>query len=270
MSEPSFVFATGSFAPPEFYDNIVADITAKGYEIKVLQLPTVGPALGGNLDKTPPTLYDDAKFIKGEVEKLADAGKEVILVAHSYGGMPATESTKGLSLEERQAQGKQGGLVRLAYKTCVVGSPGECSADVLGQRPGKNFMEPDENGWLHLINNEDMAVDCFNDMPRDDAIRWQKLFTNHSGTSFTNQLTHPGYKDVPVSYLFCEQDNIVPPAVAQRAIDIINSVRPEDSPVDVTRVKSGHCPTSSIPDQVVDWLLGLPEVQAARESTKGV
>ncbi|KAI1259749.1 alpha/beta-hydrolase [Xylariaceae sp. FL1019] len=260
MSKPSFVFATGSFAPPEFYDNIVADITAKGYEIKVLQLPTVGPAAGGNLDKEPPTLYDDAKLIKGEIEKLADAGKEVILVAHSYGGMPATESTKGLSLEERQARGEKGGLVRLAYKTCVVGEPGECSEDILVQRPDKVFMEPDEKGWLHFINNEEMAVDCFNDMPRDDAIRWQKIFTNHSGPSFKNTLRHPGYKDVPVSFMLCEQDNIVPPAAAQRAIDIINAARPADSQVDVTRVKSGHCPTSSIPDQVVEWLLSLPEV----------
>src|SRR5205085_5835564 len=112
------------------------------YDIKVLHLPSVGLGPGIGRDTPPATMYDDAAFIAKEMENLADAGKEIILVAHSYGGMPATQSTKGLSVQERQKEGKKGGLVRIAYKTVLLTTPGHAAYEPLASLPQEGRPMP--------------------------------------------------------------------------------------------------------------------------------
>lgn len=139
MSKPSILLIPGSFGLPEFYDPVVDAVAAKGYEIRALHYPSVGLKSG---PVGPPTsMYDDAKFIAGEVEKLADEGKDVILIAHSYGGVPMTECTKGLSKEERAKQGKKGGIVSLAYMTALVPGVGMSAMSLLGDVPEEQKLE---------------------------------------------------------------------------------------------------------------------------------
>ena len=65
-------------------------------------------------------MAEDAASIHAELEKLADEGKEIVVIGHSYGGIPVSEAQKGLSLEERRKEGKKGGVVRLGYLTAFV------------------------------------------------------------------------------------------------------------------------------------------------------
>ena len=80
-------------------------------------------------------MYADAAFIAQEIEKLADEGKDVILIGHSSGGVPLSESTKGLGKEEREKEGKKGGVVRLGYLTALVPPVGTSAAGVLAGVP---------------------------------------------------------------------------------------------------------------------------------------
>jgi hypothetical protein len=130
MSKPSLVFVPGSFALPEFYDNIFDPLKAQGYEIHALHMPSVGLKEGPR-PEGPHTMADDAAYIAKIVEKLADEGKDVVVVGHSYGGVPVTESVKGLDKPTRQRQGKKGGIVRLGYKTCLVPDVGGTALTVL-------------------------------------------------------------------------------------------------------------------------------------------
>jgi hypothetical protein len=134
MSKPSILLIPGSFSLPEFYDPVLNAVASKGYEIRGLHLPSVACTRGPQED-APKTMYDDAVMIAKETEKLANEGKDVILIAHSYGGVPTTESTKGLGKPERKAQGKKGGIVRLAFMTAVVPAVGATTMDVLADVP---------------------------------------------------------------------------------------------------------------------------------------
>ncbi|KAI0521242.1 Alpha/beta hydrolase fold-1 [Xylaria bambusicola] len=256
MSKPYFLLATGSFAPAYFYDNLVEQVKARGYDMKVIHLATVGVGPGQGRDTPPATMYDDAALIAKEVEALADEGREIILVAHSYGGMPATESTKGLSVQERQKAGKKGGIVRLAYKTVAVATPGHSTAEALPAPPADKppVLAPDEKGWLHFTDIERSAATCFSDVPtKEEQMRYQMQFTLHSGVSFANPLTHAGYKDVPVSYLVCEDDLVIPADWQRKEIEMLKAET--GNKVDVTSIKAGHCPTIMHLDKVVDWFM---------------
>src|SRR5690606_41993796 len=51
---------------------------------------------------------------------LVNQDKDVVLVANSYGGVPSSEAAFGLGKAERQAQGKQGGLIHLVFLSSFV------------------------------------------------------------------------------------------------------------------------------------------------------
>lgn len=115
----SIVIVPAASARPLAYELVVNGVSAHGYDIEALHTPSVGLESGARPGE-PPTMYDDAAFVAAHVTALADAGKDVLLVTHSYGGTPATESVKGLSKAERAKEGKQGGVVGLAYMTSLV------------------------------------------------------------------------------------------------------------------------------------------------------
>ena len=134
--KPTILIIPGAFATPDLYDEVVNPLAAQGYSIRALHLPSVGYA-----QERPGTMMDDAAFIASEVSKLADEGKDVVLIAHSYGGVPATQSTKGVGKVERQSQEKKGGIVRLAYMTAMVPALEESpSRNLLLELPPKEHM----------------------------------------------------------------------------------------------------------------------------------
>jgi hypothetical protein len=57
----------------------------------------------------------EAVAIRAHVEKLLDNGDDVLMVMHSYAGVPGTESLEGFGKKERQAEERQSGVVGLVY-----------------------------------------------------------------------------------------------------------------------------------------------------------
>lgn len=127
-SKPYIIIVPGSFSPPHFYSKIVDELSSHGYETTAIHLPSIG-----RRDPTPPaTMADDAAYIQSVTSKLADEGKEIIMVTHSYGGICGTESLKGLAKADREAAGKKGGISRVLYVTSLVPSVGQSLKGLMG------------------------------------------------------------------------------------------------------------------------------------------
>jgi pimeloyl-ACP methyl ester carboxylesterase len=109
MSRPVFVCVPGASHSHHIYEPLRAALAYHGYNAYPLALPSVG----GN----PPT-YDfteDVRAIRNLCAELADAGQEVILVMHAYGGLPGGEALWGLGRTERAQSGLRGGVIRLVF-----------------------------------------------------------------------------------------------------------------------------------------------------------
>ncbi|OGM49628.1 hypothetical protein ABOM_001896 [Aspergillus bombycis] len=249
QSKPSIIIVPGSFSLPEFYDAVVDGVASKGYEIKAIRLRSTEEL------QPPATMYDDAAAIAQEVATLVEQGKEVILVAHSYGGVPASESIKGLAKTE--GSGKIGGVVKLAYLTALVPQLGASATDVLADSPAENRVElkVDEDGYMSFVDAAAAAALSYSDLPAVEGEAWMERYARHSAVSFTNPLTYAGYKDVSVAYLLCEDDKVIPPQVQQKEIEIIEKETGRE--VDVTAIQTGHIPIASAPEKVVDWIASL-------------
>jgi pimeloyl-ACP methyl ester carboxylesterase len=123
-TKPSIIVIPGSFAPLAFWAPIIADLKAHGYDAHGIELETVG-----RRDKAP-GLYDDAAKVAALASRLADEGRDVVLVPHSYGGIVACEASKGLAKSVREREGKPGGIVRIICVTAVVGLEGQSVKDI--------------------------------------------------------------------------------------------------------------------------------------------
>lgn len=56
-----------------------------------------------------------------------------------------------------------------------------------------------------------------------------------------------------MSYLLCEEDQLIPPKNQRDGIEIIEKA--SGNKVDVTVVKVGHCPNITAEQEVVDWIV---------------
>ncbi|OQV11041.1 hypothetical protein CLAIMM_14946, partial [Cladophialophora immunda] len=132
-NKPVIVIVPASFSPPSLYSGVVEELDSHGYDTVVIHLPSVG-------SRSPlpaATMAEDAGYITSLTTKLADEGKEIVLVMHSYGGICGTESTKGVSKAERAQSQLRGGVVRLFY----ISSPVPRVGDSIATQMGDNMPE---------------------------------------------------------------------------------------------------------------------------------
>jgi pimeloyl-ACP methyl ester carboxylesterase len=128
MSKPVIVLVPGSFAKAYFYSGVADKLSEYGYETDTVELPSCG-----RRDPAPAaTMADDAAAIQSVTRKYIDQGKTVLVCTHSYGGIPGTESIKGLATTTRKSNGLKGGVSRIVYVTSVVVPVGQSIKDGMG------------------------------------------------------------------------------------------------------------------------------------------
>ena len=135
--KPTVVIVPGAWHSPVHYDSLISFLKAAGYPTVSHKLPSV--------DTTTPsttTAQGDAQAIVEKVlTPLLNDGKDVVLVAHSYGGSPGGAAANGLSKAERATSGLQGGIIGLVWIAALV-APNNVS---LLQLIGGKF-----NDWVDL------------------------------------------------------------------------------------------------------------------------
>lgn len=112
-----------------------------------------------------------------------------------------------------------------------------------------------DNGWAYQDNPARMATIIAQNISSSEAESIVKKMPKHSAISFVNPLTHAGYKDIPVSYLWCEEDRCIPAIIQKEGIDMMESE--SESKVDVTAIKADHCPNATATQAVIDWILSV-------------
>ena len=99
-------------------------------------------------------------------------------------------------------------------------------------------------------NKEESAKITFSDLSPAEGAKWTHDMPEHSTVSFHGKLTHAGYKDLPVSYMLCEEDRILPIAYQEALVERLE--KETGRTVDVHRIKAAHCPNASQPAMVVE------------------
>ena len=101
LSKPVFVLVPGAAQTPSHYAYLQHLLMSQGYGALSALLPTIGTG-------APVTAEDDAEYIRSRMLlPVLDLEKhDVIMISHSYSGMPASAAARGLGKVDRAAEGK--------------------------------------------------------------------------------------------------------------------------------------------------------------------
>lgn len=126
MSKPTIVFVPGLWHSPEPFEKTRALLGEKNYPTAAVSNPSRGAQAGNK------SLTDDADNLRAKLERLADEGREIVLVLHSYGGIVGGCGVEGVEFAERAKQGKRGGVVMLVYMCALTGVKGVSMMEIMG------------------------------------------------------------------------------------------------------------------------------------------
>jgi pimeloyl-ACP methyl ester carboxylesterase len=139
-------------------------------------------------------LHDDANAIRAAVESV---GGPVMVVAHSYGGAPASQALAGVSA-----------VKRLVYLNAFMLDVGESVLGAVGGTP------PDFWGTEHLAEGYyDMLraeYHFYNDLEPRAASEAAEALGPHSVASMNQPLTQAAWHTIPSTYVIGEKDAAVP------------------------------------------------------------
>lgn len=114
--KPTILLIPGLWHTPECFDALRTELGEHDYETVSRQLPSIDCA-----DPSNHSAQSDADFIRSQLlSPLLDSGKRVVVVMHSYGGIPGSAAAYGLSEEERKKEGLKGGVVGLIFVASYV------------------------------------------------------------------------------------------------------------------------------------------------------
>ena len=118
MSKPVFVLLHGAWHTPKCWDLLVSELDKAGYE-------SVAPALpSSNASPLPSDWSADLDTIQTTVRELIEAGRDVVVVMHSFSGMTGGTALERLDKQSCAARGLKGGVVRVVYINAFLVSEG--------------------------------------------------------------------------------------------------------------------------------------------------
>jgi pimeloyl-ACP methyl ester carboxylesterase len=194
---------------------------------------------GNPADLEEITAEDWARHVAAEIEA-ADGGN-VILVAHSLGGLTALNAAR--LMPDRVAH--------LVFVSALVPAEGQRIADLLapGAEPDVLF---DANGEFPVPAAESVEHLLANDMSHDEAIALHGRLSPEPRLPFLERFTWSGVPDVPRTYIRCSRDNGVPWDLQEHMIMNLRSAQQ-------VVLSSGHNVMMSHAEQLAEALNGIAD-----------
>jgi pimeloyl-ACP methyl ester carboxylesterase len=239
MAATAIIFVPGAWHSPDCFNSVIENLEKSGHSTDKVHLASVGP---------PKHLSDfgnDVEIIRSHIIRAVDAGLKVVLVAHSYGGIPSSEAIKDLDHETRQKNNEPGGVVHLFLCSSFIIDEGHSLSSAFG---GQDLPWYSVTHDRLEVNPTTPAETFYNDMSDEASDRAVNQLKPHSYQTFHSKCTYAAWKVVPSTYLYCLKDAAIPISVQRSMVE--NTAG--GYPIRKETVDASHSPFFSVPDQVAD------------------
>jgi len=245
-SKPVIVIVPGAWHVPAHYAHLAIKLNSAGYTVDCLELSCT------NDEKDLPenTWTEDISIIRNAITSHTEAGRDVAVVMHSFGGMPASEAAYGLGEKQNETSGK---VVKLIYMASFMLQEGQQRSD-FPEWPNIARVD-DEKNPKALIPLEPMHF-FYSDVPEQMA---QRAIDNLGGCPLSHVMNSPSkcaWRDIPTAYIVCEDDNALPKTGQEKMIE---AVRAQGVEVETVYLKSAHSPFLSMPAETAKAIRGFLE-----------
>ncbi|KAJ5633375.1 hypothetical protein N7490_009714 [Penicillium lividum] len=238
-SEPIIVLVPGAWSPPDIYSELQSHLLARGLHSEAVQHPSTGA------EPATKTLEDDVSHLRDILVALSNAGKSILIVAHSYGGVVASAAVKGLVRSTQNSEDDCGRVLMILYMAAFVVPKGKSLLDVMGGQL-LPWIQTAENRAYCAIGSQG----AFHDLVPSEREQLYSKLTHSSLPIFSGKASHEPWQEMPTAYILCEEDKMLPIAFQEQMVKMLGTSH-------IFQLKTSHHPFLSVPDQVVHIIESL-------------
>ncbi|KAK7977296.1 Alpha/Beta hydrolase protein [Apiospora saccharicola] len=247
MASPILVLCPGAFGTPDGFNKMLPFLAQSGIETKPGAYPSCNPQ-----DPTRATCAADIAHLRDNVllPILDREQRDIVLLAHSYGGIVGGAACKGLDKQTRSRQGHKTGIVGLIYVAGSIALEGESLLDVVGGSY-PNFIKQNKPSAGLAVVEPHMDI-LYHDCDRSQAEALSRAMLPHATRAFETPASAPGWGDAG----FDERRVYI-----QTMDDQCNPVALQDNWLAKSRVEwevvdfqSGHMPFVSKPGTLAEQI----------------
>ena len=230
----------GAFFLPSSWQPLINDFTNSQYTVRCPRLPSCG-------DERPPkaTRNDDVAAVRTAAKELIDAGHNILVLAHSYGGMVACDAIT----EDLYASANRNGIISLVFLSAWLIQPGNKFEDVIEKYGHQSEVDlgSNEDGTFFAKN---APASFYNDIDPLEVQELAKANVTHNLFAASGAITCAPWKDLSTMYVFCTQDlAIMLPLQRSMVQDAVDAGGKGGFVTE--EIDSGHCPFLSKPEEVI-------------------
>jgi len=206
----TFVLVPGAWHLPSTFDLLRGELDRLGHPSIAVKLATSGPEAHGGLTQ-------DAAAVRAAIEAVDGP---VVVLAHSYGGIPVTEGAAG-----------QPNVQHLIYLAAYLPDVDESMFTLHG------MPDPDETDGYFPVG-DDPRAQLYADVPHDVAELAISRLVPQRIQPWADRATQAAWHSVPSTYIVTENDASLPVTMQEAMSSRAKSVR---------RIPTSHSPFLSTP-----------------------
>ena len=223
-----YILVHGAFGGGYYWEDVATALRERGHDVRVVdRLPSVSANDASSLGD----LNDDARAIRALLDS---SDGPAVLVAHSGGGMVATE------------MGDHPKVAHTVYVSAVIPERGQSMMDVLATAGGPtDWFVPGEDGNARVIDDLDRLREVLcGDVEPERARESLSQLGIQSGASAMQPSNAPN-RAHPTTFVITDNDVVFPAAAQERWAATADHV---------VRIASAHQPMTSVPGELADLL----------------
>jgi pimeloyl-ACP methyl ester carboxylesterase len=258
---PTLVFIPGSWHRPTCY----------GPVIKLLQprFKCISITLPSNSGNPAATFKDDLDAARSVISDETAAGRDVVVVAHSYGGMVGNSAVKGFTPGAKNPTPGCGCVIGIILIASGCTLTGLSFMDPSFGRPPPSWRVNEDTGYAEIVTPPRELF--YHDLPEDEAEFWVSQLTTQSLKALFEggEYSYAGWLDVPTWYIGTTEDRGLPVVMQRMGIGM---AREMGGLVEHRELQTSHSPFLSQPEATVRIVLEALEAftgKSGDESTSG-
>lgn len=225
-SRPTLLLVHGAWHGPWCWESLESALMSDGWTTRTVELPSaVRPE--APITEPLPGIHEDARAV---LEALEDIEGPVVVVGHSYGGIPVTQAIA-------DAPNVSHAIYLAAYQLDV-------DESLFGFHGAPEPEEP--KGVIPPLEKSD--TELYADVSEEGTVRAVRQLVPQSARSFSERVTKAGWRTTPCTYIICEQDGSLPPQAQEKLAARANAIH---------RLKSSHSPFLSMPAELAALLANI-------------
>lgn len=263
---PTLIFLPGSWHKPSCYDKIIKLLQGKH------KLNCVSITLPSTTGNPAATFKDDVDAAREAISSQTTYGRDVVVVAHSYGGVvgnsaikdftqprdavrssstPMSTSTRAQHTDQSQtrARGYVIGLILIASGFTLTGLS---FMDPFFGRPPPSWRVNNATGYADLVTPPRELF--YHDLPVDEADYWVSQLTTQSLKALFEggEYAYAGWMDVPAWYIGTIEDRGLPVVIQRMSVGMARGM---GGRVEHRELMTSHSPFLSRPEETVEIVL---------------